>query len=75
MYKPKEIGKKKERKKERNGDKPNQNLSQTARTGTIDELLGIGELDVHIRVDADETTLVLGLTPFQTDEDVLVDAV
>lgn len=35
--------------------------------------LSIRELNVHVRIDADETALVLGLTPFQANDDILID--
>ena len=33
------------------------------------------ELDVHVTVDADQATFVLGLAPFETDDNFFVDSV
>lgn len=54
---------------------PDQHLPQTARAFPIDELLRAGQLDIHVGVNADEPTLVLGLTPFQSDQDGFIDSV
>ena len=56
-------------------DIPDQNLAKTASATTIDKLLRIGELDVHVGVDADEATFVLCLAPFQPDKNILVNAI
>ncbi len=54
---------------------PDQDLAQVARELLVDELLRVGELDVHVAVDADEPALVLGLAPLEPHDDVLVDEV
>lgn len=43
---------------------PYQDLPQAGRALAIDKLLGAGELDVHVRIHADESTLVFCLPPF-----------
>ena len=45
-------------------DKPYKHLPQTPRALTIDELLRPRELDVHVRVDADQAAFVFRLSPF-----------
>ena len=47
---------------------PDENLSQTTCTFPVNELLRVGQLNVHVAVDADQSTLVLGLAPFQANE-------
>jgi hypothetical protein len=42
---------------------PYEDLSESARADTVYELLRVGELDVHVEVHRDESTLVLGLPP------------
>jgi hypothetical protein len=54
---------------------PNQHLPQLAVTLTIDKLLRPAQLDVHVRVDADQPPFVFRLAPFEPDEDLFVDAV
>lgn len=54
---------------------PNQNLSQNTRHLLVDPLLRARQLDVHIAVDADESAFVLGLAPFETDDDFFIDSV
>ena len=43
---------------------PYHDLSQASGALAVDKLLSVVELDVHVRVDADEGALVLGLSPF-----------
>merc|ERR1711890_227561 len=43
-----------------------ENLTKTAARLSIDPLLGVGKLNVHVRVDRDEQTSVL-LAPLQAD--------
>lgn len=38
---------------------PNQNFAEVARTVTVDVLLGIGELEVHVTINGDEVAFVL----------------
>lgn len=47
----------------RKSNAPDQDLSQVARELLVDELLGVGELNVHIAVGADETAVVFCLAP------------
>jgi hypothetical protein len=54
---------------------PYQNLTERTRHLLINPLLCAGQLNVHVAVDAHETTLVLGLAPFETDNNFLVDPV
>ena len=42
---------------------PYQDLSESAGADAVYEFFGVGELDVHVEVDRDESSLVLGLTP------------
>lgn len=44
---------------------PYQHLSERSRELLVDELLGVGELDVHVAVDGDEDALVFGLPPLE----------
>jgi hypothetical protein len=53
---------------------PDQDLSQITRLLLINPLLGIRKLNVHITIDANQTALVLGLTPLQADYDFFVDS-
>jgi hypothetical protein len=39
----------------------------------VDKLYRAAELDVHVAVDADEAAFVLGLAPFEADDDFFVD--
>lgn len=52
---------------------PYQNLTKRTRALAVDKLLGLVELDVHVRVNADQGALVFGLPPLETDNDLLVD--
>jgi hypothetical protein len=52
---------------------PYQNLAENTRHLLINPLLCTRQLNVHVAVDAYETTLVLCLAPFETDNDFLVD--
>lgn len=36
---------------------PNENLSEVSRLGSIDPLLSVGQLQVHVAIDGDEHTL------------------
>lgn len=56
------------------GHAPDQDLAQVAGELLVDELLGVGQLDVHVAVGADEAPVVLGFAPLQAHDDVLVDA-
>lgn len=40
----------------------------------IDKLLGAVELDIHVRVDADQLAFVFGLAPFEAHDYFFVDA-
>lgn len=42
---------------------PYQDLAESAGADAVYEFFGVGELDVHVEVDRDESSLVLGLTP------------
>lgn len=57
------------------GTVPYQHLPQHAGALPIDKLLGAGQLDVHVRVDAHEAAGVFRGTPFQADGYGFVDAV
>ncbi len=52
---------------------PYQNLSQGPRTFAVDEFLRAIQLDVHVRVHADQLTFVFCLTPLQSNYDFFVD--
>lgn len=54
---------------------PYQDLPQSTRALAINEFLCIRNLNVHVRVDAYQATVVFGLAPFETDYDWLVDTV
>lgn len=54
---------------------PYQDLSQCAGAHAVDELLGVGELNVHVQIHRNQAALVLGVAPFEADNDVLVDSV
>jgi hypothetical protein len=41
----------------------------------VNVLLCVRQLNVHVGVDADETTFVLCLTPLQPNDDLVVDPV
>ena len=56
-------------------DAPDEDLPEIAGELLVDELLGVGELHVHVAVDAHEPPLVLGLAPLEPHHDVLVDEV
>merc|ERR1719193_130067 len=47
-----------------------QNLSQVSSAGAVDELLGVGQLQVHVSVRGDQEALVL-MSPLQLDHDSL----
>jgi len=51
---------------------PNQNLSQRRRLLLINPLAGAGQLDIHVAIDGYEGAAVLGLAPFEADDDFLV---
>lgn len=53
------------------GSIPDENLTQSALALAIDELLGVGQLEVHVAVGADEGAGVLGVAPLETDADLL----
>lgn len=53
----------------------NQDLTKRGGHLLVNVLLGVGELDVHVGVDRDEHAPVLGLSPFEADDDFLVDTV
>lgn len=44
---------------------PYQHLAERGRQLLVDELLGVGELDVHVAVDRDENALVFRLPPLE----------
>ena len=52
---------------------PYQDLPQGASTLAINELLRIRKLDIHVRVDAYQATVIFGLPPFEADYDWLID--
>ena len=54
---------------------PYQNLPQGACALAINELLRIRKLNVHVRVDAYQPTVIFSLAPFETDDDRFVDTV
>ena len=54
---------------------PYQDLPQGTRALAINELLRIRKLDIHVRIDAYQATVVFGLAPFETDYDWLIDTV
>lgn len=54
---------------------PYQNLTQDTRHLLINILLRARQLDIHIAVDANKSTLVFGLAPFETDDDFFVDPI
>lgn len=43
---------------------PYQHLAKCPRVLSINVLLRVGELDIHVRVHTDQAAFVLGLTPF-----------
>merc|ERR1719234_1833495 len=45
-----------------------QHLSQVSSAGAVDELLGVGQLQVHVAVRGDQEALVL-MSPLQLDHD------
>lgn len=51
---------------------PDQNLSQCAAVLSIDKLHCPIQLNIHVRVHADESTLVFCLAPFQPDYDFFI---
>ena len=53
-------------------DIPDEYLSETPRALALNELLCVAQLNVHVRVDTDEATFVLGLAPFESDDHVVV---
>jgi hypothetical protein len=53
---------------------PDENLAQVARELLVNVLLRVGELDVHVAVDADQPALVLGLAPLESHYNIFVDA-
>ena len=60
---------------QRAANSPYQHLPQTARALQVDELLRPAQLDVHVRVHADQAALVLRLAPLQAHDDFFVDSV
>lgn len=52
---------------------PYQHLAQGARRFAIHKLLGVRQLEVHIRVGRHEVAVILGLVPLEAHDDVLVD--
>jgi hypothetical protein len=44
---------------------PYQHLAEGGSQLLVDELLGVGELDVHVAVDGDEDAFVFGLSPLE----------
>ena len=50
-----------------------QHLAQRALALAVDPLDGAAELHVHVAVDADQATGVLGLAPLEADAHVVVD--
>lgn len=50
-----------------------EHLTQTAARLSINPFLGVGKLNVHVRVDRDEQTSVL-LAPLQTDANFVINA-
>lgn len=61
--------------KQQNSHIPNQNLTKRAGALAVNVLLGVGELQVHVAVGADETTGVLCVPPLQLDADLLADTI
>lgn len=53
-------------------NEPYQHLAENTRHLLINPFLCARQLNVHVAIDAHETTLVLCLTPFETDNDLLV---
>merc|ERR1719193_1070583 len=49
---------------------PHQNLSQVSSAGAVDELLGVGQLQVHVSIRGDQEALVL-MSPLQLNHDSL----
>jgi hypothetical protein len=41
----------------------------------IDVLVRVGKLNIHVGIDTDESAFVLGLSPFQTDYNLIIDPV
>ncbi len=39
----------------------------------VNVLVRVGELDVHVGINTDESAFVLGLSPFQADNNLFVD--
>jgi hypothetical protein len=55
-------------------NEPYQHLAENTRHLLINPLLCARQLNVHVAIDAHETTLVLCLTPFETDYNLLIDS-
>ncbi len=55
-------------------NEPYQHLTEDTRHLLINPFLCARQLNVHVAIDAHETTLILCLTPFETDDDLLVDS-
>lgn len=56
-------------------DVPNQHQTQGPSVLSINELLRIPQQNIHVRVDALQDALVLGLAPFQADDDLSADSI
>lgn len=56
------------------GGVPNQHQAQGAGVLSIDILLCVAQQDVHVRVDALQGALVLGLAPLQTNDELGADS-
>jgi hypothetical protein len=54
---------------------PYQHLSQCPCLLMINEFHRATELNVHITVDADQTAFILGLAPFEADNDFFINPV
>lgn len=52
---------------------PDQNLTQSSSMFPVDIFLCVRELDIHVRVHADKSAFVFGLSPFQADDNLVVD--
>jgi len=50
-----------------------QDLTQRPRVFPVDVFLCVGELNIHVRVDANKSTFVFCLSPFQADDNFFVD--
>lgn len=54
-------------------DIPNEHKAQSPSLLSIEELHSVTEQDIHVRVHALQDALVLGLSPFQADNDLGTD--